>query len=158
MIKTFTLNLYIFLLISLLVSACSSEPEISVPAKVYSSSTEREFELIEKNDLRVSPPFQSTTQPIKKKPVALVKKEPTKQVISESETLSQLSSKNQERMLEINQNLAFFCMKHRKDGKFTSEEHCLAFTKKVLNACEKKHKLINTVMANCIKDNLKKRQ
>ena len=88
-----------------------------------------------------------------------VKEIPVEKIsITESFAVEKLSAKNQERLQEINQNLAFFCMKHRKDPLFQdNEDKCLAFTKKILKICEKKHQIINTVMVNCIKDHLKKR-
>lgn len=151
----------------LILVGCSSEPTIKSPAKTYSSSTEREFEMIEKNDLRVNPPYRSSVKPREKPAIVIKEKEvpvrenllriPPKTTVQSNTDTTQLSAKNQERLQEINQNLAFFCMKHRKDHAFLNEDQCLAFTKKVLKSCEKKHKLINTVMVNCIKDQLKKR-
>lgn len=144
-----------FAVIAIIAVSCSSEPKVAAPQKSYSSSTEREFEAIEKNDLRINAPYRSSTKAPPHPPV-LIKEVPAKKQ-SETTLTRQLTTKNQERLHEINQNLAFFCMKHRKDVAFRNEEHCLAFTKKVLMACEKKHKLINMVMVNCIKTQLKKR-
>ncbi|MDD4974235.1 MAG: hypothetical protein PHY93_07770 [Bacteriovorax sp.] len=158
-----------FMTIAFLAMSCSSEPKTQPVQKTYSSDTQKEFEAIEKNDLRTNPPYRSTIKPTPRPPVVIketprekqkevVKETPITPIPSEATDVSKLSAKNQERLQEINQNLAFFCMKHRKDKIFQDEEHCLAYTKKVLAACEKKHKLINTVMVNCIKDQLKKRK
>jgi hypothetical protein len=166
--KQLTKFLYSALALGLLVS-CSSEttkPD-NTETKVYSSSTQKEFEAIEKGDIapvpsyrrerpqRISPNVVQPAQPQKELPKEKI---PAKIQNPELVANGQLNAKNQERLQEINQNLAFFCMKHRKDANFGSEEQCLKFTKKVLNECEKKHKLINTVMVNCIKTHLKKRR
>jgi hypothetical protein len=145
---------------------CSNEPTQPVIPKVYSTTTQKEFEEIEKTDLRTSPPHRSTLAPTPPRAPVVLKENPRAKLAdtqlindlpkSEISDTSQLSTKNKERLQEINQNLAFYCMKHRKDSRFRDEENCLAFTKKVLVTCEKKHKLINTIMVNCIKDHLKK--
>jgi PBP1b-binding outer membrane lipoprotein LpoB len=163
--KKMTLSQILFLvIITLIVASCSSETKVEEGPKKYSSETQREFEAIENNDLRVNPPYRSTIKSPPRQAVVIkesshvkIKEKEIDTVLAPSIDSSQLSTKNQERLQEINQNLAFFCMKHRKDGTFKNEEQCASFTKKVLAACEKKHKLINTIMVNCIKERLKKR-
>jgi hypothetical protein len=146
--------------LTIFIVSCSSEPINEHRPKQYSDSTQRQFEAIEKNDYQINPPSVPQPKPLPKvvSPSKEVTPEKPKEVILDSFELSQLSAKNQERLQEINQNLAFYCMKHRKDRIFKDEEECLAFTKNVLKSCEKKHRLINTVMVNCIKEKLKKRQ
>lgn len=146
------------LLTLLFVVSCSSESP-KPQTKTYSSSTLKEFEAIEKSDVATpnKTPYipQGLTPVVKKVSVSKeVKKEESTQLIP----ANKLNPKSQERLQEINQNLAFYCMKHRKDSAFSSEENCLKYTQVVLNYCEKKHKIINTVMVNCIKDKLKKRR
>jgi hypothetical protein len=152
--------------IVIFVAGCSSQMPDRPVEKTYSSSTLKEFEAIERNET-VSTQSENATP--KQNTLALKipshtkPKEPIKEKLTKNPTViindvSQLSAKNQERLQEINQNLAFFCMKHRNSKTFKDEEHCLAFTKKVQAFCEKKHRLINTVMLNCIKAKLKKRQ
>lgn len=140
----------------LLATACSSTPqdENESTPKVYSSSTQREFEAIEKNDLNVAPTYRSTSKTPKSSIETPSPKIPSPKIIPSQH----LSAKNEERLQEINQQLAFFCMKHRKDPAFSNEEKCLQFTKKALEACEKKHQIINSVMLNCVKERLKKRR
>lgn len=124
-----------FVFLILLVSACSATQNVESESmhKVYSDNTEKEFLSIEKND-------RDKIDPSKLSPT------------------SKLSSKNKDRLLEINQNLAFFCMKHRKDPVLFNEKKCQTFTKKVLDSCQKMHPLVNTVMVNCIKARLKKKR
>ncbi|MGZ3807682.1 MAG: hypothetical protein ACXVCE_06315 [Bacteriovorax sp.] len=158
----------------ILIAGCSTESTNTAQkkqtTKIYSASTQREFEEIEKTDVlhpsaaKQNRPAQKTTISPKEMNREMSKELPKKMpkeieapTSPELVAMSKLSTKNQERLQEINQNLAFYCMKHRKDPSFLSEEKCLAFTQKVLDSCEKKHKLIYTVMVNCIKQRLKKR-
>ena len=63
-----------------------------------------------------------------------------------------------ERLIEINQNLAFYCMKHRKDARFgDSEERCMSFVNQALSDCQKTHKTPNAKLLNCIQTKLKRR-
>lgn len=68
------------------------------------------------------------------------------------------TAKADERLIEINQNLAFFCMKHRKDPSFGgNEEKCMKFVNKTMENCQKQHKIVNSKLLNCIQTKLKKR-
>lgn len=149
--------LFLTTIFSLNISGCSTEKQTNknrFTNKKYSSSTQQEFENIERNDLKHSQ-YTTTRLPLEKPRVVL--KEREKVIEPQIVANSKLSEKNQERLQEINQNLAFFCMKHRQDSRFKSENQCLEFTKKVLVQCEKKHNIINSVMVSCIKEQLKKR-
>lgn len=148
-------NTILSLAVLLLATACSSTPQDENGSpKVYSSSTQREFEAIEKNDLNIAPTYRSSSKTPKSSNEAPPPKIPSPKIVPSQH----LSAKNEERLQEINQQLAFFCMKHRKDPAFSNEEKCLQFTKKALEACEKKHQIINSVMLNCVKERLKKRR
>lgn len=69
---------------------------------------------------------------------------------------STANSKADERLIEINQNLAFFCMKHRKNPTFKGDEaKCMSFVNKTMDACQKKHKIVNSKLLNCIQTKLK---
>ncbi len=152
-------NALLFLVLLLGLGACSHEETRAVQEKTYSASTQKEFEAIEKGDVKQSiPPAHDIRQTKKTTQAPLPRKTevPAKPLEQTKISSDDLSSRAQERLQEINQNLAFYCMKHRNS--FASEEKCLQFTKKILKSCEQKHKLINTVMVNCIKDQLKKRR
>lgn len=154
----------------LLTTACSSNKYRPSPnARVYSISTENEFELIEKNDFSHKTYTRSNPKPMTLKesprvtPVEVqleTQKETPAQNLSNPtiQASSKLSAKNQERLQEINQNLAFYCMKHRNDPAYKNEEKCLKFTEKVLNSCQKEHRIVNAVMLSCIKGRLKNRR
>lgn len=160
-----TLPFFSALLFSLVSCSHHAQDKKDSQEKIYSPSTQREFETIEKSDIQKKsiPPaheiHHQQTMPSRPSLEKEVKTNPPAPV--ERPKLSPegpLTIRNQERLQEINQNLAFFCMKHRNERAFSDEEQCLKFTKRVLKDCEKNHKLINTVMVNCIKDRLKKRK
>lgn len=72
---------------------------------------------------------------------------------------TQSSSKADERLIEINQNLAFYCMKHRKDPVYGGDEaKCMKFVNKVMSDCQKQHRIVNSKLLNCIQTKLKKRK
>lgn len=68
------------------------------------------------------------------------------------------SAPTDERLIEINQNLAFYCMKHRKDVRFQgSEERCMSFVNSALENCQRTHKVPNKKLLGCIQNKLKRR-
>ena len=162
--KMSLLQFFSFVAIAILVASCSSQAPKGPTEKTYSSRTLKEFEAIEKSETYSAQSENTTSKQnnrAPKRPAHPKQKETAKENLPPNpiviaSDVSQLSAKNQERLQEINQNLAFFCMKHRKSRSFKSEEQCLVFTKKIQTFCEKKHKLINKVMLNCIKAQLKK--
>lgn len=71
---------------------------------------------------------------------------------------TQSTSKADERLIEINQNLAFYCMKHRKDRAYGGNEaKCMKFVNLVMSKCQKQHRIVNSKLLNCIQTKLKKR-
>lgn len=69
------------------------------------------------------------------------------------------NAKVDERLIEINQNLAFYCMKHRKDSAFKDDESkCMTFVNQSMEECQKIHHSINSKLLNCIQAKLKKRR
>lgn len=68
------------------------------------------------------------------------------------------SKKTDERLIEINQNLAFYCMKQRKNPAYGGDEaKCLKFVEKVQKNCQAKNPQVNSKLLNCIRSGLKKR-
>lgn len=137
----------IIIVLILFTVGCSTTQKVDFrpSPKVYSSATENEFASIERSD------FNYPLIPLKKiENEQFVKKEKIEP------TIIKKIAKNQEKLQEINQNLAFFCMKKRKDVNFSNEDKCHSFTAKVLNDCEKMHPALNSAMLRCIKEHLKK--
>lgn len=135
------------LLLCLLFACLSCSHEETVPVeKKYSASTQREFAEIEKGDLKNSiPPAHEIHRPVEKRLTPPTPVAP-----------SQVSGPSSERLQEINQQLAYYCMKHRKA--FGTEENCQRFTQKIVNECKSRSKSINAAVVHCIKDRLKKRR
>lgn len=57
--------------------------------------------------------------------------------------------------IEIDQNLTYFCMKHRKNYKFTNNKTCQSHTDKIAKQCMLKYKENDRRLVRCIKDKLK---
>lgn len=67
------------------------------------------------------------------------------------------TTKTDERLIEINQNLAFYCMKHRKDPRYGGDEaKCMEFVNKTMANCQKAHRIVNSQLLNCIQTKLRK--
>jgi hypothetical protein len=59
-------------------------------------------------------------------------------------------------MIEVNQNLSYFCMRHRKSRKFKTPEDCKAYTQEKLLECQTKHiEIDNARIVRCVKRRLK---
>ena len=159
------LSVIIYALMMAFVTSCSDTPTTSTDPidstdlKHYSSATNPEFHSISKDDPIAPVPYYQKKQ-TKVSSLQNTQEKLSNKVNIESQLIpnTSLNAKNQERLQEINQNLIFYCMKHRKSKAFKNETQCLLYTKNILTTCEKKHKIINTVMVNCIKDRLKKRK
>nr|BDT28856.1 DUF3139 domain-containing protein [Bacteriovorax sp. HI3] len=79
-------------------------------------------------------------------------------IIPKSQPKTKKSAPMDERLIEINQNLAFYCMKHRKDARFgDSEEKCMAFVNQSLEDCQRVHKTPDKKLLSCIQTKLKRR-
>ncbi|MBT7610302.1 MAG: hypothetical protein HN576_11135 [Bacteriovoracaceae bacterium] len=62
----------------------------------------------------------------------------------------------EEIMLEINQNLTYFCMKNRKSKRFKNQAECKLFTQEKLLECQDKHiEIDNARLIRCIKTRLR---
>ena len=153
--------------------SCSSTEEKQA-TKNYSDETNRAFEMIERGGsyyLKKSPSVNAPTVPQVTAPTKVVApQEVTRKKIQEDIVIDEkinykepkeaaTPSKASERLIEINQNLAFYCMKHRKDATFkNSEAVCMDFVNSVMEACQKQHASVNSKLLNCIQNGLKKRR
>lgn len=131
----------IFTLIFL--SGCSMiKTEKLKKEKSYTDSTEREFEILEGgNGLR---PTSEKLLP----PIIPAHKEP------KVNKIEQHGKVNDPRILELNQNLSIYCMKSKRRERFKSDEACADFVNNSLKNCEKKHRLVNRTLINCVKHTL----
>lgn len=173
---------YLFLL---LVVSCASN-EKKAPPKTYSEDTNRAFEMIErggsyylkKAPVSAPPPQiesqrKRVPQPVVREEVVIDEKinyqaKPLTQEVRSAPKAEELkpvlkntqsTSKADERLIEINQNLAFYCMKHRKDPTYGGDEaKCMKFVNAVMSNCQKQHRIVNSKLLNCIQTKLKKRR
>jgi hypothetical protein len=62
----------------------------------------------------------------------------------------------EEIMIEVNQNLTYFCMQKRKSRKFKDEAECKLFTQEKLLECQEKHiEIDNARLVRCVKTRLR---
>jgi hypothetical protein len=154
--------------ILLIVLAGCSTTENDTTEKTYSEDTNRAFLEIErggsyyakKRERSIAPPqvrvvTQKKTLP--KKSIRDIQKEPSESTEPEIQ-IATLTGPNQERLAEINQNLAFYCMKHRKSKAFGGDEKkCMNFVNETLNNCQKSNKKADAKLLLCLNKKLKRR-
>jgi hypothetical protein len=170
---------YLWPCLLILLAGCSSTKEESAEEKYYSEDTNRAFLEIERGGTyskkreRSAPPPQLSYKPVKKAPPKKVtppveRMTETKNEVRESAPqeeageneiqIDRLMGTNQERLVEINQNLAFYCMKHRKSRAFGGDEKkCLSYVNKTLTNCQKTHKKADSKLLVCLNKTLKKK-
>lgn len=110
--------------------------------KHYSDSTEREFQFIESGNGLIPSPEK------KLPPIIPAHKEP------QVRKIEQHGKEADPRIIELNQNLSIYCMKSKRREKFKSDEACADFVNHSLKTCEKKHRLVNRTLINCVKQAL----
>ncbi|MBY0415034.1 MAG: hypothetical protein K2Q18_12765 [Bdellovibrionales bacterium] len=171
----------IFLILGLLLVASCATEEKQIGPKTYSQETNQAFEMIERGgsyylkkapEKSRPPQIEQSKRTVKKPTPPPQPKESEDLVIDEKinyqekeiSTPKQSNTKTlknservDERLVEINQHLAFYCMRHRSDLTFKgSEEKCMAHVENVQKSCQKKHRLVNAQLLSCIKSGLKK--
>lgn len=163
---------YLSCLCLLFFVSCASEkkkPEV----KNYSADTNRAFEMIERGGsyyLKKAPPQAPPPQieapkkvyrPVAPAAPVMPEEKIEKEITApapEAPKATHINAKVDERLIEINQNLAFYCMKHRKDPAYGGdEEKCLKFVAKIQKKCQAQHRIVNSKLLNCIRTGLKKR-
>jgi hypothetical protein len=179
-------KIFFKLLTLALIASCASNEQKPVE-KTYSADTNRAFEMIERGYLKKAPisaPAPQIESPVRKAPKKIIPApEPTEssdEIFTIDEKInyneeklpaehskkpvdrvidSPAPKKVDERLVEINQNLAFYCMKHRKDPAYGGDEaKCLKFVTKVQKSCQNQHRIVNSKLLNCIRSGLKKQK
>ena len=131
-------------------------PQIEAPKRVMKKAT--------------PPPVQQETSPLAQQQVQQAAPLPQEEIVidekinyQEKQTLPapqkivHTNAKVDERLIEINQNLAFYCMKHRKDAAYGGDEaKCMKYVARVQQKCQNKHRLVNSKLVSCIRNGLKK--
>jgi hypothetical protein len=171
---------YLASFLFIILTGCSSTDEVN-DTKTYSEDTNRAFLEIERGKSYYSKkPKTHTPAPQiralpKENPRAISKYKiidqrssknsmKPKQVLQEAAPdeneieIPQLSGSAQDRLVEINQNLAFYCMKHRKSRTFAGDEKkCMSYVSATLEKCQKSHKKIDSRLLGCLNKTLKRK-
>lgn len=152
--------------------SCTSNEKAATP-KTYSEDTNRAFEMIErggsyylkKAPTYTAPPQIETPVKIERKKIPVAQVQPAREEIVIDENISEPTPiirntkpapKVDERLIEINQNLAFYCMKNRKNPAYGGDEaKCMKHVDKVMNDCKKQHSTVNSKLLNCIQKKFK---
>lgn len=140
--------LNLFLSLIFIISCSTSTEEDQTAKKQHSEETNRAFSMIENNGS-----YRRKVEPSKKQ--SLIPSPPlVKKVIIKKRKIQLPESV----MIEINQNLAFYCMQHRKSKRFGgNEEKCMSYVNKTLEECQQKSESSHHKLLKCIKTGLKKR-
>jgi PBP1b-binding outer membrane lipoprotein LpoB len=141
-------NYLSLLLVAIMITSCANELKYgdtenknTDSQKSYSKSTLNQFEQIEKSDFKARD--QSTKGP-----------ESTRSVSNNTFEITSPSGNVSDKLNELNQNLAYFCMKQRKNSRFKKEDDCKNFVKKMLDHCQKKYSKVNSSLIKCVKSGL----
>lgn len=163
------MNKLIFFLISFFLFACSHQEINDSSPKVYSDESKNFFEHIENIDHSI--PKTTTDTSARMKTVDEINRSQTPNTPSSPtsnptpETINhavQVSAPvisrpgSEERKKEIQQNLVYYCFKHRQDARYKSEKDCIEKVNIVLQTCESEFKIVNVEMVRCVKEGLKK--
>lgn len=156
----------LFLLITLFVLAsCSTaeseREEEELRQKNYSDETNRAFEMIERGYSR--PPVKKASpynppqveQTVTEKYTPPPKTTAPRSPVAPARSARALPEKKfSEKLVELNQNLAFYCMKHRKDPVFKNDEKkCMDHVNGILQQCQKQHST-HSKLLKCVKKKL----
>ena len=149
------------ILLPLLFFSCASKDKTPVTKMTYSEETTRTFEEIEREqllqyyrDLRA----KETVSPRASKPRASRPQTSKPATISANKPAPKSAAQKadpEELQKEIEQNLVFFCMRHRQDSRFSDEAVCKEFTAKIYQECQEKFEADDRRLFNCIKPKLK---
>jgi hypothetical protein len=166
------MKVYVSLITFILITGCSSltkskEKKVKSNQSKYSEDVEREFSLIETEQASASRYYRelrqrdwenykkgsNTTSRYHKIKPKNVKKRVVKRVLKKKPSYT--PDQIREFQIEIGQNLSYYCMKNRKNKRFTNKEDCIAYTKDTLHKCEAKHsRQYGQVITKCLKNSL----
>lgn len=140
--------LNLFLCLIFIISCSTSTEEDQTAKKQHSEETNRAFSMIENNGS-----YRRKVEPSKKQ--SSIPSPPLVKKVTIKKRKNQLPESV---MIEINQNLAFYCMQHRKSKRFGgNEEKCMSYVNKTLEECQQKSESSHHKLLKCIKTGLKKR-
>lgn len=149
--------LFLVLVIASLAVSCSSTEEKSeTKEKVYSEETNRAFEMIERgyNPQPIKKAPVSINPPQVSRPIVEAQNRETKKVVTKVKPVES-KGKTSDKIIELNQNLAFYCMKHSKDPIFKNDEkRCMDHVERILESCQKRSSNNDSKTLSCVKNRL----
>lgn len=154
---------YFVLCILLVLAGCSSSPKSR--SSKYSMDTEKVFESIEKQQAvekyrRMRQKDWNTYIKSKRQKTAPKPTPPSRRTYVQRRKQRPNLSEEQVRELrvEIDQNLSYYCMKNRKDKRFSSEADCQAYAQNTLAECEQTiGRPLHRGLLKCVKQRLRLR-
>jgi hypothetical protein len=164
-------NHFIFLAFLFLLTNCATK-KVAPQQRSYTPEVEKEFNEIENDQKRVLNYYRTLRENnwkeykkgkswdnrprrngIKQVPAPqsqYLKKQP---VITEKPPLS--PEQKEEVMIEIEQNMTYFCMKNRNSPQFSEENSCQNYTQSILDTCNEKFPIYrDRSPINCVKNKL----
>lgn len=131
-------NFIIFVIISVFAFGCSTQEEVT--EKDFSEDTNKAFSMIEQHgSFRSQSKEKTKTNQAKNRPPTLKLKPNQKKKISD------------EKMIETNQKLAFYCMKNRHLKKYKNNESlCHHDVTSILKSCQIKYHESQVEVINCL--------
>jgi len=152
--------IFLICITSLLIGGCSSTDDKPDVKKVYSEETNKAFELIERgynpSPLKKAPVTFTAPQVQKPEENAVIKKPKLeKEKVTPKVKVVELKRKESDKIIELNQNLAFYCMKHSKDPVFKNDEKkCMDHVERILKNCQQLSSNNDSKTLSCVKKRL----
>jgi hypothetical protein len=124
--------------------------------KSYSDQTQKTFEEIERENA-INRYRQLRWENWNKKKKGKVKTIRPKKYTHKKRTKKKkiIPTDPKEQMIEVDQNLKFFCMEKRKDSRFKSKGSCESFSNNILKKCEIKFTWNDRNLMKCVKSKLR---
>lgn len=145
----------------LLGSCASTEKKPAPVKKTYSAETERTFEEIEREQvletyrrMRLENWQERQADREREQKRGGYRKIKPKSAPT-PRRVNKRSGNPEEIQVEIEQNMALFCMKVNGNGRFENDSDCQAFTQNVLFECSSKHDEDDKGRVGCVKGSLK---
>lgn len=138
--------IYIYSGLILVLLSCASNE--STKNEAYSNSTIDEFQKIESSNY-LSGKKTTPNESIDKKSSTPLSKQKNISISIKTDLPG-----NEERIAELNQNLAIYCMKKSRVRNFKNEKHCLDFVQESLNKCEENQNKATHGLISCVKKKL----
>ncbi|WP_127715811.1 DUF3139 domain-containing protein [Halobacteriovorax sp. HLS] len=144
------------ILLSILLIGVSCSHNVEKKQRHYSDQTNKSFEEIERDNAinRYKQLRWENWNKQKKSKIKTIKpKKYSHQKRTKKKAIIKVDPKEQ--MIEVDQNLKFYCMENRKDNRFKDSGSCSTHTNKILQQCEIKFSWEDRNLLKCVKSKLR---